>query len=415
LSRFKGSKTNIFFETNLDETKQAERLFLMEGKMATITVNGAVTVTGDVTINGNVQSNTELTGNMVAGDLLATKTGYADDADTKITGSMTNRGAVSTDISAKATEVTIAAGYHNGSGVVKIAAAEQAKIIEGNIKNGITILGQAGNANVVDTTESSAPIATGTVLVDKVGFVNGAKVTGLMANKADNNVEVTTVAGTTIPAGYYNGSGSAVLSAAESAKVIAGNIKDGVTLLGVEGNLAGGTDTSDATATAAGIVAPLTAYGAAGTKLTGTLIKNPTVDPLVIAPNTVFYPMDLMGQFQGNFTCDLANLPSDCKYICYLGGDSVGSLSVVPNSVIYIKINVNCDIDGIYTPNATINYIDLTGTNMSAADTDATLIALNTNTTVVGTILTAGNRTATSNTAVTALLTAGWTVDSETL
>jgi hypothetical protein len=87
----------------------------------------------------------ELTGNAAVGDVLATKTFYNTDPKTKRTGTMTNNGTVSTDISAKATEVTIAQGYHSGSGKVKIATAEQNKIITDNIKAGITILGIEGS------------------------------------------------------------------------------------------------------------------------------------------------------------------------------------------------------------------------------------------------------------------------------
>lgn len=82
------------------------------------------------------------TGDAVAADLLADKT--ASTALGKITGTMVDRGTVSTDISAKATEVTIEAGKHSGSGIVKIAAAEQAKIIPSNIKDGTEILGVTG-------------------------------------------------------------------------------------------------------------------------------------------------------------------------------------------------------------------------------------------------------------------------------
>jgi hypothetical protein len=135
-----------------------------------------------------------------------------------------------------------------------------------NIKTSVVV----GNITGTYDTEAENPISAGEVLADQVGFVNGAKVTGTMPNNAANDVEITTVAGTTIPAGYYNGSGTAVLSAAEAAKVIATNLKDGVTLLGVPGELTAGTDTSDATATTADIVSPATAY-VNGEKIVGTL------------------------------------------------------------------------------------------------------------------------------------------------
>ena len=70
---------------------------------------------------------------------------------------------------------------------------------------------------------------------EKKGVYTDAE--GTMPNNADNDVEVTDVDGTTIPAGYYNGTGAAKLSDAEAAKVIAGNVKSGVTLLGVTGTL----------------------------------------------------------------------------------------------------------------------------------------------------------------------------------
>jgi len=62
------------------------------------------------------------------------------------TGTMANNGTVSTDIITKAQEVTIAQGYHSGDGIIKIASAEQAKIIETNILGNMSILGVLGTA-----------------------------------------------------------------------------------------------------------------------------------------------------------------------------------------------------------------------------------------------------------------------------
>lgn len=79
----------------------------------------------------------------VAAEILSTKTAYVNGS--KVTGSMPNRGAVTGTISTKAQEYTIQQGYHDGSGKVSIAAAEQAKIIATNIRQGITILGVEGS------------------------------------------------------------------------------------------------------------------------------------------------------------------------------------------------------------------------------------------------------------------------------
>ena len=58
---------------------------------------------------------------------------------------MPNNGAVSGKISTKAGQYTVPQGYHDGSGKVSIDATEQEKIIPGNIRQGVTILGVEGS------------------------------------------------------------------------------------------------------------------------------------------------------------------------------------------------------------------------------------------------------------------------------
>ena len=77
-----------------------------------------------------------------ASEILATRTAYVSGA--KITGSMVNNGGVTGTITTKAQEYTIPTGYHDGSGKVAIAITEQNKIIAGNIKAGVVILGVEG-------------------------------------------------------------------------------------------------------------------------------------------------------------------------------------------------------------------------------------------------------------------------------
>lgn len=78
----------------------------------------------------------------VASNILEEKTAYI--ASGKITGTMTNRGATAGTISKKTGAYIIPEGYHNGDGSVTIAEAERDKIIPGNIKRGISILGVSG-------------------------------------------------------------------------------------------------------------------------------------------------------------------------------------------------------------------------------------------------------------------------------
>ena len=58
---------------------------------------------------------------------------------------MPNNGAVSLTISNVNDELTIAQGYHDGSGKVSILNTEKANITAENIRQGVTILGVVGN------------------------------------------------------------------------------------------------------------------------------------------------------------------------------------------------------------------------------------------------------------------------------
>lgn len=112
-----------------------------------------------------------------------------------VTGTMANNGAVTGSISAVAGTYTVPAGYHNGKGTVSIASSEQAKLISGNIRAGVTVLGVSGKASVVDTADATA--AAGTIISGKTAYVNGSKVTGsltLVSVAQDSTTKVLTIA-----------------------------------------------------------------------------------------------------------------------------------------------------------------------------------------------------------------------------
>ena len=96
----------------------------------------------------------------VAAEILSTKTAYKNGS--KLTGTMPNRGAVSLTITARDTPVSIAQGYHDGSGSVTIA--DKDKLIADNIREGITILGitgeMSGSEDVKATSASLTPYTT---------------------------------------------------------------------------------------------------------------------------------------------------------------------------------------------------------------------------------------------------------------
>lgn len=78
----------------------------------------------------------------VAAEILSGKTAY--NKGNKVTGTMKNNGAIAGKITTKAGKYTVPQGYHDGSGSVQIDSIEQAKLIPGNIREGVTILGVAG-------------------------------------------------------------------------------------------------------------------------------------------------------------------------------------------------------------------------------------------------------------------------------
>ena len=103
----------------------------------------------------------------------------------------------------------------------------------------------SGTAKFYDT--SSADITSSDVLTGKTGFGASGSVSGGMANNGSTGGTISTKAGTVaIPAGYTSG-GTVSISSTEQAKIIASNIKSGVTILGQAGSLSLPTISQDST------------------------------------------------------------------------------------------------------------------------------------------------------------------------
>lgn len=102
-----------------------------------------------------------------------------------------------------------------------------------------------GTAKFFDTADASAAAAN--ILTGKKAYGASGAIDGSMANNGSTSGTISTKAGTvTVPAGYTSG-GTVSISSTEQAKIIASNIKSGVTILGQAGSLSLPTISQDST------------------------------------------------------------------------------------------------------------------------------------------------------------------------
>lgn len=129
------------------------------------------------------------------------------------TGTMANNGAVSKTLTAAEASYTVPAGYHSGTGTVKIVpetksvtpttSAQDITPTTGKVLSKVTVA--AIPANFVDTTDADATAAN--ILDGKFAYVNGEKIEGTMPNNGaqTKTMDGLTTTSVTIPAGYTTG------------------------------------------------------------------------------------------------------------------------------------------------------------------------------------------------------------------
>lgn len=250
--------------------------------------------------------------NVLAGKIFVNGSGV------ETTGTMTNNGAVSKtlDMSEGSTgytnnSYTIPAGYHNGSGKVNIAFEAQQTVTPDDSSH--TVRPNSGkvlstvyvepipSSYVASKTQGTAE--AGDILEDKTAYVNGVKVTGNIPVRSALGDVVVNGLNFIAPAGYY---AEEINEVAIDNNLTAANIKDGMTIFGVEGKF-----TEDATAAASHIMKDYTAY-VKGAKVTGTMPTYGAVENTVEwtdFSNAPYFSQTFQGYVSGvNFSVDTSDL-----------------------------------------------------------------------------------------------------------
>lgn len=249
----------------------------------------------------NVSAVTAAAGDVLSGKVIVDATGAS------VTGTMANNGAVNKTLDASTSnqEYTVPAGYHNGSGKVKIVletksatpstSSQTITPTTGKVLSQVTV--GAIPSNFADTTDDDATAAN--ILDGKTAHsynsTTGAAVavTGTMPNNGAVSQVLDVRSGHTsytVPAGYHNGSGTVSLvtetksaTPTKSSQTItpaSGKVLSSVTVAAIP---AAYQDVTNVDAAAGDVLSGKKIVAADGTEVTGTMANNGAVSKVLDA------------------------------------------------------------------------------------------------------------------------------------
>lgn len=291
--------------------------------------------------------------NVLAGTYIVTNQG-------RIQGTMKNNGNVAGTISTKDGSYTIPTGYHSGSGTVKISDTEKAKIIPANIKKGVTILGQTGTCEAgtttsgTDTTDATASASD--IRSGKTAYVNGRKLTGTIPNQAAQTITPGTT-DKTISSGKYL-SGTQTIKG--DSKLVASNIKSGISIFGVTGTYTGSSSgSSSGSGLPNTIIAGDTPVIAnwTGMNITSTTMTDTKISITIKRAGTYRFKIPAVAKSSFSSGSPTVSL--------YKNGDSANSTTITSSTVECVSFDLECavgDVISVYAKAVGSNYSSTTVT-----------------------------------------------------